>query len=150
MFSSGVLSQALPAGTSPKTGAAPRNLLVLTTGRLIFPWFYPNGLNYSGADLFNATAVYCDECGSGPASSMAGAFYRSATHLTIPVRAPCESCDGAIAEVPNGTLWMLIRSQTGSLWQSHSLDHGTHWSTTTPTNFISSDSPPSLTHLPGG
>ena len=150
-FTSGVLSQALPRGTSVKTGAAPRNLILLRgSGRLVFPWFYANGQNYSGADLFNTTAVYCDDCGSLPAAR--SAFYRSETQITVPTRAPCESCDGAIeptiAELPNGTLYMLIRTQTGSLWQSSSGDRAVRWSAPTPTHFVSSDSPPCLTRLP--
>eukprot|EP01051_Picozoa_sp_SAG22_P007330 SAG22_NODE_512_length_9579_cov_27.293143_6_plen_1042_part_00 len=157
-FSTGLVSQVLPPGTSAKTGASPRNLLRLRSGRVIFPWFYFNGQNYSGSDLFSVTSVACDgpHCAGGSSETV---FATSASQLTIPTHAPCESCDGAIeptiAQLPNGTLWMLIRAQTGSLWQSYSavragFQPGDRWSAPEPTNFISSDSPPCLTQLPGG
>lgn len=50
-------------------------------------------------------------------------------------------------ELKNGTIWMLIRTNKGCLFESYSADGGEHWSIATPSGFISSDSPGSLLRL---
>jgi hypothetical protein len=51
-----------------------------------------------------------------------------------------------ITQLSDGRVWMLIRTQTGRLWQSFSRDGG-EWSPPAPTGFLSSDSPAAFARL---
>ena len=44
-------------------------------------------------------------------------------------------------ELRDGRLWMLMRTQTGFLYESFSRDQGENWSEAGPSRFISSSSP---------
>ncbi|NHE59869.1 sialidase family protein [Cyclobacterium plantarum] len=56
----------------------------------------------------------------------------------------------AIIEREDGSVWMLIRTTRGRLFQSVSWDKGEVWTDPEPTDFISSDSPASLLRLNDG
>ena len=60
------------------------------------------------------------------------------------------ACEPNIIELEDDYLWMLMRTQTGFLYQSHSHDGGVTWSDATPSDFISSDSPAEIMRLPDG
>lgn len=53
-------------------------------------------------------------------------------------------------EKRDGSLWMLIRTSNGYLYQSTSLDQGESWTDPVPSRFISSDSPACLYRLKDG
>lgn len=54
-----------------------------------------------------------------------------------------------LIELRDGRLWMLMRTQTGRLYESYSPD-GVAWSAAAPTNFWSSNSPAALLRLRNG
>jgi hypothetical protein len=53
-------------------------------------------------------------------------------------------------EMNDGSIWMLIRTNKGFLYESYSNDSGTTWSAPRPSSFISSDSPASTVRLADG
>lgn len=58
------------------------------------------------------------------------------------------ACEPNVIELDDNHVWMLMRTQTGFLYQSHSRDGGATWSDAVPTDFISSDSPAEIMRLP--
>ena len=55
-----------------------------------------------------------------------------------------------VVELPGGRLWMLIRAQTGFLWQSFSTDRGQTWSKAAPSSIPSSNAPATMLRLRSG
>lgn len=53
----------------------------------------------------------------------------------------------AIVELKNGKVWMLIRTNTGYLYESYSDNGGKSWQQAEPTQFISSNSPAAILRL---
>ena len=53
----------------------------------------------------------------------------------------------AILELKNGKIWMLIRTNSGYLYESYSVDGGKSWQQPQPTKFISSNSPAAILRL---
>jgi len=96
--------------------------------------------------IWESTTYYSDDEGTS--------WKRSPAVLTIPVptdypgRHP-GACEPVILELKDGRVWMLIRNQTGYLYESFSAD-GVSWSEPRATRFLSSDSPASVVRLPGG
>ncbi len=60
------------------------------------------------------------------------------------------ACEPNLVELDDDHLWMLMRTQTGFMYESHSRDGGVTWSDATPSDFISSDSPAEIMRLPDG
>lgn len=96
------------------------------------------------------TALYSDNGGD--------TWHESTSHLT----APCYSgfngnnfgaCEPVVVQLPadlpddDGRVWMLMRTQTGYLYESFS-DDGAVWSDATPSRFYASSSPAQLLRLP--
>jgi predicted neuraminidase len=52
------------------------------------------------------------------------------------IEAPELACENMIVERSDGSLWMLIRSGSGVLWESVSGDHGRTWSDGAPTGIV--------------
>ncbi|MBN1346082.1 MAG: exo-alpha-sialidase [Phycisphaerae bacterium] len=120
----------------------------LRGGRIVLPFAYwvggrpeapPTGANIT-------ITVYSDDGGK--------TWKQSPAKLT----APCyENYNGSnygaveptIIELKDGRVWMLIRTQTGCLYESFSPD-GADWSEPKPSRFCSSDSPAWLVRLPDG
>ena len=78
----------------------------------------------------------------------------SPSRLTSPCRADYigsnyGATEPVIAQLLDGRAWMLIRTQTGRLYESFSPD-GAEWSEATPTRFLSSNSPANLLRLSDG
>ena len=57
-------------------------------------------------------------------------------HLHGALRAPAWALENMIVERRDGTLWMLIRTGAGVLWQSFSSDGGHSWAPPTPSAFV--------------
>jgi hypothetical protein len=60
------------------------------------------------------------------------------------------ACEPNVIELEDNHVWMLMRTQTGFLYESNSRDGGATWSDATPSDFISSDSPAEIMRLPDG
>jgi len=120
----------------------------LHSGRIVVPFAYwvggrPEGPP-TGANI--TTTIYSDDNGR--------TWRQSPAALT----APCYegyngsnygACEPTIIELRDHRVWMLIRTQTGWLYESFSTD-GVNWSEARPTRFCSSDSPACLVRLPDG
>jgi hypothetical protein len=120
----------------------------LRSGRIVVPFAYwvggvpeapPTGPNIT-------TTIYSDDNGQ--------TWKQSTAKLTAPCYknyngANYGACEPTIIELKDGRVWMLIRTQTGVLYESFSPD-GVAWSQARPTRFCSSDSPACLTRLPDG
>jgi hypothetical protein len=60
------------------------------------------------------------------------------------------ACEPAILELQDGRLWLLMRSQTGYLWEAYSNDRGERWGQGRASIFRSSNSPAGFLRLPDG
>lgn len=58
------------------------------------------------------------------------------------------ACEPNVVELADGRVWMLMRTQTGRLYESFSADSGATWSDAVPSRFVSSDSPAEMMRLP--
>jgi hypothetical protein len=121
----------------------------LSTGRLVCPfaWWVPERpcAPPVGANL--CTVFYSDDGG------------RTWTKSTSDLTSPCypdfvgnnygadEPC---VLELKDGRLWMLMRTQTGFLYESFSGNQGRTWSDAQPSRFVCSSSPPMLWRMPNG
>jgi hypothetical protein len=120
----------------------------LRSGRIVVPLAYwvggrPEGPP-TGANV--TTTIFSDDGGAR--------WRQSPAELTAPCYAGYNGANyGAveptIIELQDGRVWMLIRTQTGSLYESFSPD-GVSWSKPEPSRFRSSDSPAYLTRLRDG
>jgi hypothetical protein len=103
------------------------------------PWDDPVG-------IWESTTFYSDDEGLS--------WKRSPQVLTVPV--PIDypgthpgGCEPVVLELKDGRVWMLIRNQTGYLYEAFSSD-GVSWSEPRATRFPTSDSPASVVRLPRG
>ena len=124
-----------------------------TSGRIILPFAYRTSRSWAnrGKNLnaywyvgnSGSTVLYSDDDGA--------TWTRSASDLEV--QAPTLSTYGAIEpvviELSTGKLWMLIRTQLGRFYESHSTD-GEKWSAPRPTSIVSSDSPAGMVRIPDG
>ncbi|MFN7937726.1 MAG: sialidase family protein [Bryobacteraceae bacterium] len=114
-------------------------------GRIVVPFAAWVAGRASGPPLGSneVTAVYSDD---------KGATWRlSPSRLTSPCVADYNgsnygAVEPCVIELRDGRLWMLMRTQTGRLYQSFSHD-GVEWSAAAPSNFWSSNSPAALLRL---
>ena len=120
----------------------------LASGRIVVPFAYWVGGRPSGPPTGSntTTTVYSDDEGR--------TWHQSSAKLT----APCYdgyngsnygACEPTILQLADGRVWMLIRTQTGWLYESFSPD-GADWSDPKPSRFRSSNSPGWLVRLPDG
>ncbi len=123
-------------------------MIQLRNGRIVVPFAYwvggrpeapPMGANIS-------TVIYSDDNGQ--------TWTQSSAALTAPCYAGYNganygACEPTIIELKDGRVWMILRTQTGVLYESFSED-GIRWSETKPTRFCSSDSPACLTRTANG
>jgi predicted neuraminidase len=78
-------------------------------------------------------------------------WHQSINSVKVAVESKKKTRYGAIEpsllQLKNGTIWMLIRTNNGYLYQSFSKDGGRTWDTATRTKLVSSDSPAGLLRL---
>ena len=60
------------------------------------------------------------------------------------------ACEPNVLEMDDNQVWMLMRTQTGRMYESFSSDGGVTWSDAVPSDFVSSDSPAEMLRLPDG
>ena len=100
----------------------------------------PNVVDYGWNEIIS---LYSNDHGSS--------WHQSIHRIKISVSSRNKTRYGAIepsiVQLSNGTVWMLIRTNKGFLYQSFSKDEGKTWTAAEPTEFISSDSPASLVRI---
>ena len=118
----------------------------LAGGRIVVPFAYWVGGRPSGPPTGSniTTTVYSDDDGRS--------WHQSSAKLTAPCYANYNgsnygACEPTILQLADGRVWMLIRTQTGRLYESFSPD-GAEWSEPKPSRFVSSESPAWLMRLP--
>ena len=120
----------------------------LESGRIMLPHqFWVPGLRSeppTGSHV--VTTSYSDDSGR--------TWRLSPARLTAPCRSDYigsnyGATEPVATQLRNGRVWMLIRTQTGFLYESFSPD-GVEWSEARPTRFRSSNSPANLLRLPDG
>lgn len=111
----------------------------LQSGRIIAPFadWLPRVPTTPPTGPSVVTCVYSDDGGK--------TWQRSPAKLTAPCYegyngANYGACEPTILELKDGRVWMLIRTQTGVLYESFS-DNGVKWSAAKPSRFPSSNSP---------
>lgn len=121
----------------------------LSTGRLVCPfaWWVPNRpvAPPVGANL--CTVFYSDDAGrtwTKSTSDLSSPCYPNFVGNNYGADEPC------ILELKDGRLWMLMRTQTGFLYESFSSDQGETWCDARPSRFVCSSSPPMLWRIPDG
>lgn len=126
----------------------------MKSGRLVLPFSWLTkrswGNRGSGLDAFNfhgscnSMVIYSDDDGAtwpeGTKDLKVWAPYIGGSY---------GACEPVVIELRDGRVWMLIRTQTGRLYESFSKDGGV-WSEPRPTRFLSSDSPVGLVRLHDG
>ncbi len=121
----------------------------LRSGRIVVPfaaWKRPGEEVVPNTGSNYTTVVYSDDQGE--------TWQLSPVQLT----APCEkgyngnnygAIEPTVLELNEGRVWMLMRTQTGFLYESFSED-GANWTTAQPSRFHASSSPAALDRLPDG
>ncbi len=111
----------------------------LRDGRIVYPFCFLTNVR----SQFAVSVLYSDDDGKNWKRSESvlrtggGGFESGASEPTL-------------VELPDGRLWMLIRAQTGFLWQSFSTDRGATWSPAEESILPSSNSPATMLRLKSG
>ncbi len=115
----------------------------LRSGRLLVPHgsYRPHAKAMPPTGRHETVIEYSDDGGSN--------WQLSASRLTTPCyegfngsnEGACEPC---FEELRDGSIWMLMRTQAGCLYESVSKDGGTTWSAAAPTRFRTSTGPANL------
>jgi hypothetical protein len=115
----------------------------LPSGRLIVPFgsFQPHAKPVPPTGRHKTVIQYSDDNGA------------SWTESQSKLIAPCYqgfngnnegACEPAIERLRDGSIWMLMRTQAGFLYQSHSSDNGTTWQNASASRFNTSTGPPNI------
>lgn len=111
----------------------------LRDGRLVYPFCFLTNVK----SQFAVSAMYSDDDGKNWKRSASvlrtggGGFESGASEPTV-------------VELPGGKLWMLIRAQTGFLWESFSSDRGATWTHAVESALPSSNAPATALRLRSG
>lgn len=117
--------------------------LQLRSGRLLIPFgsWIPGSKATPPTGTHEITVLYSDDQGR--------TWQETPDRLT----SPCfdgyngnnyGACEPVVVELPDGRLWMLMRTQTGFLYESYSEDQGTHWQPARASRFPASTGPPAV------
>ena len=111
----------------------------LRDGRIVYPFCFLTNVK----SQFAVSVMLSDDDGktwtrsSSVLTTGGGGFESGASEPTV-------------VELPDGRLWMLIRAQTGHLWESFSSDRGKSWTPATESNLPSSNAPATALRLRSG
>lgn len=115
----------------------------LASGRLLVPHgsFLPHAKAEPPTGRHETVIEYSDDGGAN--------WQLSASRLTSPCYAGYNgsnegACEPCFEELRDGSLWMLMRTQAGCLYESASKDGGTTWSAAAPSRFRTSTGPANL------
>ena len=115
----------------------------LRSGRLLIPFgsWIPNSKATPPTGTHEVTVLFSDDHGH--------TWQETADRLTSPCYDGYNgnnygACEPVVVELSNGRLWMLMRTQTGFLYESFSDDQGTHWQPARASRFPTSTGPPAL------
>ena len=115
---------------------------VLGSGRMLVPFSY---LSNRKTGLFVSTVILSDDNG------LTWRNARNDLELDTGGRhAESGAAEPVTVELPDGRVWMLIRTQAGRLFESYSEDGGESWSQPSASIFRSSNSPAYLLRLRDG
>jgi hypothetical protein len=121
----------------------------LPGGRIMAPFgaWIPNRPTGPPTGANVVTAILSDDAGD--------TWQQSPARLTSPCMADYNgsnygACEPVVIKLADGALWMLMRTQTGFLYESTSDDDGLTWRDAGPSRFHASTGPPGLTRLGDG
>jgi hypothetical protein len=110
-----------------------------SSGRILYPFGFLTDRN----GRFSVSVLYSDDD--------ARTWKRSPSVLDVGGTGfESGATEPSIVELPGGRLWMLIRAQTGFLWESFSDDHGSTWQPGAPSRLPSSNAPGTALRLRSG
>jgi len=121
----------------------------LSTGRLVAPfaWWVPKSPQAPPVGANLCTVFYSDDGGRSWLKSpddLSSPCYSGFVGNNYGADEPC------VLELKDGRLWMVMRTQTGFLYEAFSEDAGETWSEARPARFVSSSSPAVLWRMPDG
>ncbi len=115
----------------------------LPSGRLLVPYgsFQPHASATPPTGRHKTIIQYSDDGGT--------TWHESKSQLISPCYTGFNgsnegACEPAFEQLADGRLWMLMRTQTGFLYESFSKDDGTTWQKATPSRFNTSTGPPNI------
>jgi sialidase-1 len=109
----------------------------LDTGRLLLPILRQTGLVWSPTDHWVAGCLFSDDDGAS--------WQTSQTWLDLPMRGAMEP---HVAQLSDGRVMMVMRTQLGAIFQSLSSDGGTTWSKPQTSSIPAPESCPELVNIP--
>ncbi|MBP1994065.1 sialidase family protein [Paenibacillus eucommiae] len=117
-------------------------VIQLSSGRMVMPFSY---LSRRETGCFVSEAILSDD---------QGYTWRNA-HAELVVdnggsALESGSVEPVVIELRDGRVWMVIRTQTGRLYESYSSDEGETWTVPGPTPFFASNAPAGLVQLDNG
>lgn len=121
------------------TGAL-NSLIQLRSGRLLLSFSYLSPKRQRG--FFVSTALYSDDGGN--------AWIPARNDVTVDcggVAIESGAPEPVSVELPDGRVWMVVRTQTSFLFQSYSVDGGETWSPSERTQFRAPNAPAGLLRL---
>lgn len=115
----------------------------LSGGRLLVPHgsFLPGAKAVPPTGRHRTVVEYSDDGGTE--------WHVSASELSSPCYPGFNGsneglCEPAFEELEDGRIWMLMRTQAGFLYESHSTDQGTTWNEARASRFNTSTGPPNI------
>ncbi|MBO9610423.1 MAG: exo-alpha-sialidase [Paenibacillaceae bacterium] len=118
------------------------NATVLDSGRIVVSFSY---MTRRKNGRFTTTAMLSDDHGQTWRLSNSNLFLdNGGGHIETGAVEP------VTIELPDGRIWLVVRTQAGKLYESYSSDAGENWSELAPTGFVSSNSPAGLLRLRDG
>lgn len=112
---------------------------LLSDGRIIVPMCREVFENGQGTNRYCVGSIYSDNGGK--------TWHESNNWIDLPLRGCMEP---HIAQLRDGSLLMIMRTQMGAVFQSRSTDGGATWSAPQTTGLRSPESCPELINLPSG
>lgn len=119
-------------------GVVNDSLVQLNSGRILCPIYFSRGPCWTPQEHYVARMVYSDDGGR--------TWQTAKTDVDCPRRGAMEP---VVLERLDGSVLMLIRTQTGSVYQSVSLDGGETWSPAVPSVLPSQEAPIAVRRIPG-